>query len=242
FPSLIGARALSTWTVDAQPDKWFSMAIIEVTETDATSTQRCIRLQDVYFHRMEIEINHTGKVLVRTEFAYELQNDELALDSIGGTYRLPSAPMNPTPANISVLPGRDCTVERDPAGDNEELNFNQAVVVIDNKVRGKNFMSNRSGGKSGWTVWKGGKLDATLALNLGVDDDAWDILDNAIADTEQRFKVTLPNAIGNDIVIDLYDMTFVFGSYAKVQGELQPFDAVGQAHVDSSDNYVSITG
>lgn len=224
------------WTMPTTVNTWMTIAWVEDRYTTGSSTKYLLPYSDCYIDKITLDVEHNGKVLCTCHFFYEVRHDPVSLDSLG-SWSLPTQPMEPS--DTFVYDGRGATFYRDPSGTPVAINYNSLQVILDHKAKARPFMSN----SNRWTVWKGGKLDATILMRIESDDVSWVDVSNVIDGTFNAFQLKLDNARTgvNDFKIWFYEVDWLVGPYTDSSLILEPFEMFGRAHVDTSGNYIAFS-
>lgn len=195
---MVGTPAVST--LSSVVNKYVTLAWIESTR--AGSTQKLVRIIDVFPYRMTIRLSREGGKLLVHAFYSGISSDRHTLDSLGPV-QFTAAPM--TPADVRVYNVRNASFLRNPTGTPVSLDFVDLEITLDQQV-------NSEWTFAGWDVWKRGKTSVFVKFTMRVTDETWALLENSIAGTQERFRITATTdgSPSSTLTVDLFSLDWKF--------------------------------
>lgn len=206
---------------------------LALSENVVAATGKAVRLRDAWFHSLALHADpDAGLLMLEGEYAARKQLNE----ALGGGVTFPSSPAQP--ADKDVYPFANVTLKRDPAGANVSIRFDRLLLTLEQGLIHEYSMATGL-----FEVYKRGPTRAILQLESAVADETWTMLSNSLAGTKQRYRITAvtDDATPTTLTIDLYEVHFEVGPLGHIGRSARPFIAIGEAKVDGSSNFVTIT-
>lgn len=229
-----GGLSAGSFTLANQVNEWLSLGWVE--NITAGATEYFHRIHDAWIHRLKLRATMAGSALLEAEYAAERDTAPTALNALVGI-TLPVAPIAVDDKN--VFAGRQVRLFRDPTGANQELDLHWVEVTLD-----QNLGTIWSMMDAATAVFKKGFPGprVTIALRAHVANETWTLLSNARGGTKQRFRLTA-SAVSpaKTLQIDFYEVDFEVQALGHEGQRYVEFAGVGQAHLDGSGNFVSIS-
>lgn len=229
-----GSYAAGAWTLKDQVNEWLTFGWVESILSGAT--EKLHRLSDAWVHRLTLRAGPYQPLTLEADFAAEVDHDPVTLNALGGI-TLPGGTMAPSDQNI--FPGRLVRLFRDPTGANVEISLDTFALTFD---QGLGTFWDMCGGKD--RVFKAGYPGPRVGIEFSahVSDETWAILTASRDGTKGRYRMTATSENPTQTLqIDLHEVDFEFEPIGHAGQRYLQFSAVGQAHRDSSDNFVTIS-
>lgn len=229
-----GPYAYPNFTLADQVNEWLSILFIEDVRVGAAANYS--RLYDAWIHRLALTADLVSPLMLVADCAAEGSSPVAALggpdDTIGVSAQGPVEDKN-------VFPGRLVRLFRDPAGANQEIDLQSIEVTLDQGLETYWDMM-----RAVPAVFKAGFPGprVTIEISALISDETWAILSAAIAGTRQRYRLTAQaQSPASTLTIDFYEVDFEVKPLGHDGRKYVKFSALGQAHRDSSGNFVSIS-
>ena len=221
-----GTPAAGVYALAPVVQTWYTLAYVE--HTDAGPAQNMIRIQDAFFHRLELTVADMGAALVRASY---LGRASL----VGVNAGLPAMTHgSPAPADTNVFTMREAEFRRVSPATN--LRFSSCVVTLDQRAIRGNSMT------GGPKVDKGGKTAAVFEVRCEANDENWALLTNARASTKETLRLTISApSPAKVLTLDLKNLDFDFKPVGHDGRRVKEFSAVGEATVGADGSFVSIS-
>ena len=232
FRSNMGAPAGGTFALNTQvaATNWVTLAWVE---NYAGGAQRILRAQDVFFHRLDLEVPSRGPVVIAAHWAGRRTYNQ-AMNAGGIT--LLASPMTPDETIFGV--SEDHTnLYRDPTGTNQELKIAGLTMSFDQRLVHRYSM-----GSGLYEAYKGGRMRFGVQFESYVSDETWTMIDRINSGTKERYRFTMttPNA-ADTFQVDAYELDFEEPLVGHDGREYVTFKAAGAAHVSSAGNFLTVS-
>lgn len=224
-----GPYGAGAFALSRQVNEYFTLAWVEGA---VGGTQKLIRLQDLFIHRLRLAFRRkTGKLLLLGDYAAR-RTPVTPLDNLGGVV-LPAASAPPTDRRVFNV--RGAVFRRDPAGANVNLAYERLDVTLE-----QNGVSEWTK-SDGWVVYKGGKTFAKVEFDGVLADETWQLISDNMANLRETMRVQAvapadPTGINaaSTFTMDLANVDFEVSPIGhKAQG-WEVFRGVGRSHKSGS--------
>ena len=226
----MGAGGEFTLVSQIQDNQWLTLAWVEDVRG---GTQRLVRVRDCWVHRLVARIPGRGRMTFEADWA----GRAIAIQALNaGGVTLPADPMPPGSQAVLPTDATNCEIRRDPMGANQQLRFREASLMLD-----QGLIHKYSQGSGGWEVYKRGLTRAYLRLTSEVGDETWDMIDNGVAGTKQRYRLIF-RLEGSSVIVwqvDLYAVQLKIKEIGNRGRIARAFVAEGEAHLNSDWEFIS---
>ena len=222
-----GPASGQTFTLATAVSEWLSLVYVEDRTSGADG--RALRLTDAWLYRLAFRAAKGD--LLRCEAEWAARREDV-FDLTDPALTLPAPPMGP--ANSSRFAWRQITLTRDPAGAAETFGPQDFELEIDQGLIHEWTLT------SGIDVRKGGKTLVRFRFLLRVNDESWGLIDRALADTHQAWRIEARN-VNSSLRFDFASVNLAVQDFGTEQKNLKRIGIEGTAELDSLGNGVTIT-
>ena len=220
-----GSFSGGAFSLAGQVPAWLTLGFIEDAMPNPSGVLH--RIYDAWPHTLSLVASLYEPLLVEAIYAAEREQDP---ESVGSVTH-PARPMFPGDSNL--FPGRQVKIYRDPAGDNQEIPYAAASLILEQGVLQEwDMMQQRE------VVFKGGHPGPRVTIELvgHVADETWRLIYDSRADTKStyRFQATAEDP-ATVLEIDLHAVDWEVEEIGHEGQQAKRFRAVGTAHYDGTD-------
>lgn len=229
-----GPYSSGAWTLAGQVSEWLTLGWVE--DVAGGAGRYFHRLYDAWVHKLVLRAGTFNPLSLEAWWAGERDSDPQDLAALAGV-TLPGGVMSP--ADVNVFPGRLVQLFRDPAGANEEIPVDSVEVTLD---QGLGTAWDMMRGVS--AVWKTGHPGPRVGIRFEahVSDETWALITAARAGAKARYRLTARcQQPSKTLQVDFYEVDFKVESLGHDGNDYVRFRAAGQAHLDDSGNFVTIS-
>ena len=225
--SIWGQFSGGAFTLNTQPKEFFSLALVE--SSVLSEAQKLVRWRDVMFRRVVFKAADFEEVIIDAEYIHSGRTV-----GVNGDVTLPTLNVDkPGPADTNIFSYRASEFFR---GTSVELRQSRIEVTLD--VSGVSDHSETGGVRTR----KLGPAQAIIEVVAQVSDEAWTVLTNADAGTEEgfRFSSKSPSPV-KTWRLDIKNTRFSFDPLSRVDLNVVDFVGRGKAMVGSGGSFVGFT-
>jgi len=215
----------TTYALDKIVANWLTLAWVENRKKVLLGS--FVRVSDVYIPRIVFQAGD-GVADIACEWIGEIAETFRPLPQ---TITVPPPPMEPI--GETIFGAKGIRAIRDPDGDAQEYNADAFELVIDGNGLQAWFMTD------GVRVRKRGKMRLQIAMTMRVNDETWELLQKADADTKEPWRVELA-ARGATLKVDLKSLDLTYDEIGREGLDLIEIRVRGEATLDGSGDAVDI--